>query len=348
MSNLLDNPPFAKRDQEQFLRELTELTRFQLEGCEEYRRMWPDWKCTEDVSQFPFIHVGVFKRITLRTSSATIKTGRVLRSSATTSGVSSQIVLDQKSSELQSRSCAAILADFLGWQQRPLVVLDSAIGLRATGGLSARIAGAMSLRPLASDVMFLLRDTNDPNSMKWGDIQRILDQGDELLVYGFTYMLWLAWAKNEIPGRIRDILKTKRISFVHSGGWKKLEAIKVSREEFDTMLLATGGQGSKVIDFYGLVEQIGIVYPMCEHGYRHVPLWADTLVRDSITLDSLINKPGQLQLVNTISWGAPYHNVLTEDIAMIVPGKCQCGRHGKRFELLGRIPKVEIRGCANV
>jgi len=206
----------------------------------------------------------------------------------------------------------------------------------------------MSLRPLASDVMFLLRDSNDPNSMKWENIQRILDQEDELLVYGFTYMLWLAWAKNEIPERVRDILKAKRIIFVHSGGWKKLEAIKVSREELDTMLLATGGQGSKVIDFYGLVEQVGIVYPMCEHGYRHVPLWADILVRDSITLELLMNEPGQLQLVNTISWGAPYHNVLTEDLARIVPGKCQCGRHGKRFELLGRIPNVEIRGCANV
>ena len=46
--------------------------------------------------------------------------------------------------------------------------------------------------------------------------------------------------------------------------------------------------------------------------------------------------------------GAPYFSVLTEDLGRIVPGDCACGRSGRRFELLGRVPKAEIRGCANV
>ncbi|MDT8322190.1 MAG: hypothetical protein RQ826_16865, partial [Xanthomonadales bacterium] len=72
------------------------------------------------------------------------------------------------------------------------------------------------------------------------------------------------------------------------------------------------------------------------------------LVRDAWTLESLVDRPGQLQLMNTLALGAPYHNVLTEDLGRIVSGDCACGRSGKRFELLGRVPKAEVRGCANV
>jgi hypothetical protein len=34
-------------------------------------------------------------------------------------------------------------------------------------------------------------------------------------------------------------------------------------------------------------------------------------------------------------------------MARLVPGDCACGRHGQRFELIGRVPKSEVRGCAN-
>jgi len=110
----------------------------------------------------------------------------------------------------------------------------------------------------------------------------------------------------------------------------------------------TAGTNSKIVDYYGLVEQLGLIFPLCENGYRHVPVWADILIRDSFSLKLLINTPGQIQLINTITWGAPYHNVLTEDIGKIIPGECGCGRYGKRFELIGRMPKAEIRGCSNV
>ncbi len=87
---------------------------------------------------------------------------------------------------------------------------------------------------------------------------------------------------------------------------------------------------------------------MCEAGYRHVPVWADAIVRDPWTLEPLVDVDGQLQLMNLLAWGAPYHNVLTEDMARIVTGECACGRSGRRFSFVGRIPKAEVRGCANV
>ena len=34
-----------------------------------------------------------------------------------------------------------------------------------------------------------------------------------------------------------------------------------------------------IIDFYGTVEQIGMPYPDCAAGRKHVPYWAEIIVR---------------------------------------------------------------------
>ena len=107
--------------------------------------------------------------------------------------------------------------------------------------------------------------------------------------------------------------------------------------------LAHAAPGSGVTDFYGLVEQPGMIYPMDADGLRPVPAWADVIVRDPVTLEPLADRPGQLQLLNPLSLGSPCHSVLTEDLGRLVPGPGV-----KRFELIGRIPKAEVRGCANV
>jgi phenylacetate-coenzyme A ligase PaaK-like adenylate-forming protein len=127
-----------------------------------------------------------------------------------------------------------------------------------------------------------------------------------------------------------------------------LEALRVERSEFEGALTRDLHPASRVTDYYGLVEQVGIIYPLCEAGARHVPVWADVLVRDPYTLRALENEPGQIQSMNPLAYGAPYHSVLSEDMGRIIPGDCPCGRAGKRFELLGRMPQAELRGCANV
>ena len=348
MSKLLEQEhPYGPRSDTDFLTEMNTLTHIHLEGCAEYAFIWPDFQQASNVAELPYLHVGLFKHIPFKTLSGGIRHERTLKSSATTSGASSLIALDQTSSRLQSASTLAILKDFIGDAVRPLLILDSSRSLVARGEISARIAAAMSLRPLASEMYFLLNDAEDPGSMKWNLISEQLRHHDDLLVYGFTWILWLAWGMAEMPLEVRKLLSGKRICFVHSGGWKKLEDIQVDRKTFDNKLLEGLHPDSRVIDFYGLVEQVGIIYPLCEQGYRHPPVWADVLVRDPWTLDSLTGEPGQLQLMNTLAHGAPYHNVYTEDLGRIVQGDCPCGRSGKRFELLGRVPKAEIRGCSN-
>jgi hypothetical protein len=348
MSDLLDRPPYSGRDDEAFLAEMQRLTRHHLKGCPAYARIWPEWKGAGGVDELPFLHVDLFKRLELRTAAKDVVHERTLRSSSTSGSEPSQIVLDNLSSRLQARSALAILTDMVGGRKRPLLVLDDARSLRQRGVVSARVAAAMSLSPLATEIHFLLRDASNPASMKWDLLAEVLASTGDFLVYGFSSILWLAWADCDMPENVRALLRGKQIHFVHSGGWKKIEALRVDRTEFDGALTRDLHPASRVVDYYGLVEQVGVIYPLCEYGARHVPVWGEVLVRDPYTLRAIEDRPGQIQLMNVLAYGAPYHSVLSEDMGRIVPGDCGCGRSGRRFELLGRMPHAELRGCANV
>ena len=347
MTALLDREPYGPRDEEELLRELNLLTRHHREYCEAFARVWPDDRVSRGIEDVPWLHVGLFKRAVLRTDYPGARRGRTLRSSGT-SGAASRIELDEDSSLLQARSAAAILRSTLGDEPRPLLVLDSADALRERGSMPARLAAALSLKPLASEIRFLLRDPAGTDEVAWDEVSSVIAASPRVLVYGFTTALWERWARARIPETALAALRGAQVAFVHSGGWKRLEAEGIDAHRLTIELLGRAGPGSRVVDCYGLVEQVGVLYPLCEAGYRHPPVWADVLVRDAASLRTLSGAPGLLQLVNVLARGAPCHNVLTEDVGRIEPGPCPCGRSGKRFELLGRVPKAELRGCANV
>jgi len=347
MTPLLEGEPYRARDEEELLKELNLLTRHHRTYCDAFARVWPDDADSLSLEDLPWLHVGLFKRTALRTDYPGARRGRTLRSSGT-SGAASRIELDEESSILQARSAAAILRSAVGDEPRPLLVLDRAASLREKGSVSARLAAALSLKPLASEIRFLLGNPAAPDEVAWDEVASTLASSSRILVYGFTSVLWEAWASARIPEPALALLSRARVSFVHSGGWKRLEADGIDAARLTRELLARAGPGSQVVDCYGLVEQVGMLYPLCEAGFRHPPVWADVLVRDATDLRPLTGEPGLLQLVNVLARGAPCHSVLTEDLGRIEPGACPCGRSGKRFELLGRVPRAELRGCANV
>ena len=112
----------------------------------------------------------------------------------------------------------------------------------------------------------------------------------------------------------------KGSKIIHIGGWKKLEDLKISPKRLVSQCREIFGvEGGDVVDFYGFTEQAGMIYPTCEAGQRHVPVWGEVIVRDQMSLKPLPpGKEGLLQFVSPIQTSYPGHSVLTEDVGFIV------------------------------
>jgi hypothetical protein len=342
MSELLAHPPYGERRDALLLEEMNAVTRHHLERSDAYRRIWPQWQHATALDEIPFLHAGVFKHLRLASGEPSSR-GRTLVSSGT-GGTQSRIALDPEGSRLQAVSSRAILTELIGPDLAPLLILDQSAALRSRDAIPARIAAAMAVQPFATETHFVL---DAGGAVDWSRVSAVIANSEHVRLYAITSLLWTAWMET-MPDSVRSDLGRVRTDFVHSGGWKKLEAIRVDRATLEQALLDGAAPGSRVVDFYGLVEQNGILFPLCDAGYRHAPLWSEVLVRDPFTLRTLHGEEGLLQLLNPLARGVPSHSVLTEDVGRVVAGDCPCGRTGRRFELIGRLPKAEIRGCANV
>ena len=137
-------------------------------------------------------------------------------------------------------------------------------------------------------------------------------------------------------------------TLIHSGGWKKLVEQEVSHREFRKQLSTRFGL-KKIYNFYGMVEQIGTVFIESEIGDGSLtcPSFADVIIRDPITLEPLPHgETGLIQALSTLPVSYPGHSILTEDLG-VIEGVDDQNRLGKRFRVLGRLPKAEVRGCSD-
>ena len=61
------------------------------------------------------------------------------------------------------------------------------------------------------------------------------------------------------------------------------------------------------------------------------------------------NKSGIIQLLSILPSSYPGHNLITEDLGFIYDKQdCECYVLGKRFRVIGRVKKAELRGCSDV
>ena len=78
----------------------------------------------------------------------------------------------------------------------------------------------------------------------------------------------------------------------HSGGWKRLTELTVERKSSPRALREysdANPQTSAI--FYGLVEQVGVVFVDCEAGNKQNPNFAEIAIRDFLTLRQV--EPGK-------------------------------------------------------
>lgn len=304
-------------------------------------------KCIAD---FPPLPVTVFKHFALRTC-AENEVVRELHSSGTTGQMPSRIFLDKATLHRQRRALIAILQSYLGSQRRPYLVLDVPEAAAAEGALTARGAAIRGLENFAAQTVYGMRTVDGKPQLDMDAVEQFAAQHGRspVLVFGFTFLIWsVALPALEAAG---TRLGLEQSTVFHGGGWKKLKEQQVSKDEFNTRAAQMFGcRPERVLDFYGMVEQVGSIFVDCEAGHKHPPNFATVIIRDPLTFrQQPIGKEGLIEVVSLLPGSYPGQALLTEDQGIIhAIDDCPCGRKDVAFRFTSRVERTEPRGCGDV
>jgi len=326
----------------------------------ESNRKNPNLRCMYDKAGFdtnyfnrlqdiPFVPVNMFKQFKLFSCDEK-NIVRVLESSATTTGIPSKIYIDKQTSIRQTQALIATLRNFLGEKRRPVLIIDSEDINKNSSNLTARGAAVRGISNFASKIVYAMDKDGDTLSVNLDRIREFerLYGDAEVIIYGFTFIVW-----SEFISKLKENNMTfnfPKATLLHSGGWKKLTEGKVSKEEFSkTCSYILNMECTSVLDFYGMVEQLGVIFIDCECGNKHAPDFAEIIIRDLNTLYEVkVGETGFIEIMSTLSTSYPAQAILTEDIGIFMGvDDCKCGRKGKYFKFLSRVEKSEVRGCGD-
>lgn len=322
-------------------------------GYKNYIEHWPvDYRSADRVSDLPYLPVGILKANPPLSFISSSEVKRTLTSSATTSQMPSRVVLDAPTSKRMTKGVVSIVRDFIGSSRRPYLVVDTPEVMRRGDAMGARSAAIQGLNPFASATTYCL--SSDEHGELTLDLEKVKSfaeahHNEEVLVYGFTYILWNHLVKPIVAEGI--CLNLPNVSILHSGGWKRLQDQAVERTVFNQELARVFGcQPRCIIDFYGMVESVGVIFPDCAEGNKHSPSFGEVIVRNPLTLQPVAaGEHGIVQVCSILPTSFPGNLLLTEDLAQVISEDgCPCGRRGISFRFAGRVPKVEVRGCGNV
>lgn len=318
-----------------------------------YVRHWPiDPRAAPRVADLPYLPVALLKADPPFALVDPREIKKTLTSSSTTGQNPSRIALDSPTSRRMSKAVIAIAQDFLGEQRRPYLVADVPGSVAQGAEMGARGAAIQGLMPFGSQLTYCMHPNGDGSLALDRDKLTAFaaaHRDSPVLVYGFTYILWQYLVKPLVADSVN--LEMPNVHILHSGGWKRLQDEAVDKTSFNRGLAQVFGcAADRVIDFYGMVENVGVIYPDCAEGNKHVPAFAEVIVRDPLTLEPVgEGKRGIVQVCSVLPTSFPGHLLLTEDVAELVAlDGCRCGRRGTAFRFAGRVPKAEMRGCGNI
>ena len=349
LDELMGVPPYSlpQREKERHLTALMrELTAHHRRSCGTYDKVLaslgvPDR--SESLDDVPYLPVGLFKSHLL-SSIPDEEVFKTMTSSGTTGQQVSRVVLDRPTAERQTRALAAIMTHLLGPRRLPMIIIDTPNVIKDRATFSARGAGILGMLSYGRQHFYAL---DDDMALDHEGLARFLQRfaGEPVLVFGFTFMVWQHFLMQLAPGEadLRDAV------LVHSGGWKKLVDEAVDNTTFKATFRDRTGL-RRVHDFYGMVEQVGSVFMEDRDGYLRPPAFADVIVRDPVTWEPAPDgEPGVIQVLSALPTSYPGHSILTEDLGVVhgvgEPSATSWG--GKRLEVLGRVPRAELRGCSD-
>jgi Acyl-protein synthetase, LuxE len=307
-----------------------------------------------DLAKVPFLPVSIFKRMNLA-SVPEQDAVRVLKSSATSSQIPSQVVLDRTTRDRQMRTLGLLLSELMGATRRPFIVLDAAAAA-APGEdleLSARVAGLRGYLMMASETHYVLEAKGGQPELNVKRLSAMLEkyraQNTPVCLIGYTYMLYQHVVKPLAAAEL--CLQLPEGSMVlHFGGWKRLQQQAVDRERLNREVAQVFPTAQPCVrDVYGFTEQLGVIYPDDGQGVRLAPVYAEVIVRDPVTLEALPEgMTGLLEFITPLPHSYPGIALLLDDMGRIVSrDKGEDGRYGTRFEVTGRAQGAEIRGCGD-
>ncbi len=347
MTTATDGVFSLSQDEKQavLLPELVKLTEHHRDRGEAYARILaatghPSGRRYADEADLPWLPVRLFKTQVLK-SIPDDEVFKVLTSSGTTGDVS-RIYLDKQAAAAQTRMLSRTIQTVIGKQRLPMLVVDTTAIIKDRKSFSARGAGVLGMMNFGRDHVWALDADQKP------DLEAIrgflAKHGDApFLIFGFTFMVWLY---------LYELARDHKLDLsngvlVHSGGWKKLIDRSVDNTEFRRAFAADTGL-SRIHNFYGMVEQIGVVYLEGAQGNSlYCPDFADVIIRDPETwAEQPPGKPGLIEVLSTLPESYPGHALLTEDLG-VVHGIDDGDWPGKRFSILGRLPRAEARGCSD-
>ena len=295
------------------------------------------------IADLPFVHASLFKNFNLisRNNNQKIST---FSSSGTTGTKQSKINLDPKTSFLQSKALSKIFSEIIN-KDKDIFFIENKNFLNSRESMSAKGAAIKGFSQLCNNKYFLLDKNNKINISILKDYLK-KNENKEFIIFGFTSSIWF----NLITEMKRQKIKLKKNQgiMIHGGGWKKMYKLRVNNNKFKNEIKSSLGL-KQVYNYYGMMEQTGSVFLECEKGYFHCSIFSDILIRNSKLKLSKINEAGLIQALSLLPLSYPGHNILTEDMGIIHGiDNCKCGKKGKYFTVLGRVPNAELRGCSDV
>ncbi len=306
------------------------------------------------INEIPAIPVHVFKALGGILNSVDQQEISFSLNSSATSGRPSTILVDKLTSQRQKIAMAKVMQEVLGAKRKKFCIMDiNPASSRATN-LGARIAAIKGYLNFASSSSYFIDYCEKKNGLifKRDDFLNFIasaDPEEPLVIFGFTFVLYHDVIKPLLDDN-QDLVLPEGSKIIHIGGWKKLEDRKVDKSLFNKEISQLFKINEEdIIDIYGFTEQMGINYPDCEAGWKHIPSYSELLVRDesdhALMKD---NEVGLLQFLSPIPHSYPGNVVLTDDLGFMDSGKCECGLDTKRFKIIGRAHKAEVRGCGDV
>lgn len=330
-----------------FLINQKKLVKHHYNNSKEYKKIlnigFSNFNKINKIEDLPYLHSKLFKDYNLK--SIKDKNIITLKSSGTSGNNLSKININLKNSLIQAQVLKKILFDFIPKDIDTIIIIDQKKNFENYKNFNARIAAQRGFAQYFKKKYFILNKENKINLNLLNKFKNLINK-KKVLFFGFTDTLWFNFI--EVLSKKKIYLKQNNNYVIHGGGWKKLEAKKISKEKLNDKIKKILGT-KEIYNYYGMIEQVGSIFMECKYGFFHSSIFSDILIRDKNLIIEKNFTPGIIQVLSLLPFSYPGHSILTEDLGYIAgEDTCKCKRKGKYFKVLNRIPNSENRGCANV